>query len=346
MMSLKTFKDHYLDSILDFLWNQWSIVGVPGQAEGNDTRIVDPEALIIFTCAFGRYDSRLFDEMLGWMRLHERLINVQRLKCILSKERFIGEAVLCAVASFTATPKTMTKWRRLERTGANPGGEQAPLFFQKNGAPLPLTGSFDPVFASHGFKRDPVDIRNHIQLFRPERTENLLLRLRALFGVNSRCEVLAYLLTHERANAPEISRSCYYYQRTVYNVLAEMHLSGLVHLWEKGPEKLYGLKVDRWKNFLSPRQPLPVWTTWPPLCSALERIWSKLADADLEGMGSRLLASEFRILMRDIQPALELSGCPVRLSSHDARLRGADYVSACLEVFEALVEMLRQPVSK
>lgn len=40
---------------------------------------------------------------------------------------------------------------------------------------------------------------------------NLLLQLRALYGVNVRAEIIAYLLTHEAAHPAEIARASYYH---------------------------------------------------------------------------------------------------------------------------------------
>jgi len=91
--SLKTFKGEYQTLLLDFLWRQWSTLGVAGQAQRGDDRIIDLEALLLLTCTIGRYDARLFDEMLDWLQTNGWLINVMTLKLIVRTEKFAGERV-------------------------------------------------------------------------------------------------------------------------------------------------------------------------------------------------------------------------------------------------------------
>ncbi len=55
--SLKEFKGEYQSLLLDFLWRQWSALGVAGQTSRGGQRIVDPEALLLLTCTVGRYDA-------------------------------------------------------------------------------------------------------------------------------------------------------------------------------------------------------------------------------------------------------------------------------------------------
>ena len=73
--------------ILHFLWRQWAQLGLASaQVEQRDNWIVDPEALILATCEFGRYDARLFDEMLDWLLINANFVNIPRAKSL--KKRF------------------------------------------------------------------------------------------------------------------------------------------------------------------------------------------------------------------------------------------------------------------
>ena len=73
-------RDRLLRHFLDFLWHQWSALGVAGQRDGDDDRIIDPEALLLATTRFGRYDSRLLDEVIDWLGSNGTRINLQRLR--------------------------------------------------------------------------------------------------------------------------------------------------------------------------------------------------------------------------------------------------------------------------
>ena len=111
--SLKTFKAEYQNHLLNFLWRQWSSLGVAGQSRGDDVWIIDPESLLLFTCTLGRHEPRLFDEVLDWFQENGRFINILRLKRILGKEKFAGARVLAAIAGLMSKGTDVTKWKQL-----------------------------------------------------------------------------------------------------------------------------------------------------------------------------------------------------------------------------------------
>jgi hypothetical protein len=53
---------------------------------GETPWMIDPEALLLATCTFGRYEPRLFDEVLDWMRTNGWVMNTQRLGTVLREE--------------------------------------------------------------------------------------------------------------------------------------------------------------------------------------------------------------------------------------------------------------------
>ena len=56
---------------MSFLWSQWSTLGLAGYANSETPCITDPEALLLLSTSIARQDSRLFDEVLDWMRENE-----------------------------------------------------------------------------------------------------------------------------------------------------------------------------------------------------------------------------------------------------------------------------------
>ena len=66
---------------------------------------------------------------------------------------------------------------------------------------------------------------------------NLTLRLRALFGINVRCEIVLYLLTHEAAHPAEIAQEAGFFERAVQSTLVDMSEPGVVGLRTRGREK-------------------------------------------------------------------------------------------------------------
>jgi hypothetical protein len=313
--SLKTFKEEYQNLVLNFLWRQWSALGVAGQAGGEDAWIIDPEALLLFTCTMGRHEPRLFDEALDWLQENGRFINVMRLKRILRTEKFAGERVLAAVAACLSKGTEAMKWKLLAESVPTPPVVEE-FFIPPDGEPQPVPGEPEPHFFRYGFKRGPLRLRGHSLKFRPAQPTNLALQLRALLGINVRCEIVIYLLTHEAAHPSQIAREAYYFERAVQGTLVDMNQSGVVGLRAHGREKHYWLKPEHWAALLNRPPVFPQWVTWPPLFSALERIWLKVNDPGLEALDPLLQSSELRQLMAEVRPAIERSRFDKNLSDN------------------------------
>src|SRR6266516_4567845 len=248
--SLKTFKGEFQTLLLDFLWRQWSALGVAGQGQRGDDRIIDLEALFLFTCTIGRYDARLFDEMLDWLQTNGWLINVMRLKRVVRREKFAGERVLAAVAGLLAKGAHAPKWKQLAASVRPPFAAEG-LFFAEDGRPLPVLGEPEHLFARYGWQRGPLRLRGYSQEFRPTETGNLALQLRALFGINVRCEILMYLLTHDAAHPSHVAREAYYFERAVQGTLVDMSRSGVIQVRASNREKHYWINRDQWMRLLN-----------------------------------------------------------------------------------------------
>jgi hypothetical protein len=336
--SLKTFKENYREAILNFLWRQWSALGVAGEVGGEENRIIDPDALLLFTCAMGRHDPRLFDEMLDWLQENGAFISIARLKRMMRVEKYSGVRVLAAVAALLAKGTEAPKWKQLAES-IRPFDEPEPLFYGDEGKPLPVIGEPEPLFARYGYQRGPLRLRGYSQKFRPTERTNLILQLRALIGVNVRCEIVAYLLTHDAAHPSQIARDAYYFERSVQNALVDMSTSGLVQLRTLGREKHYWLKQENWSVLLNHSGPPPKWITWPPLFSALERVWLKLNDPKLLDLGPLLQSSELRQLIVEVRPAIERAGFAKEISD-DRQFLGESYLPVFVADITKLIEGL------
>ena len=328
--SLKEFKGEYQSRLLDFLWRQWSALGVAGQTSAEHQRILDPEGLLLLTCTAGRHDPRLFDEMLDWLQANGWLINVMRLKRILRTEKFTGERVLAAVAGLLAKGAETPKWKQLAGWTEQPLVTEK-LFFGEDGTPLPTLGEPEPLFARYGWERGPLRLRGHSQEFRPTEPATLALQLRALLGINVRCEIVLYLLTHDAAHPSQIARDAYYFERAVQGTLADMSRSGVIQVRATGREKYYWLKQDSWKQVLNRGESLALkWVNWPSLSSALEQIWLRLQNEELHALGPLLQASEVRQLMMKVRPSLERAGFD-RVLADDRQHLGESYLPVFIE---------------
>jgi hypothetical protein len=329
MNLLTEFRGSYQDLLLSFLWRQWSALGVAGYGASDDKWFIDPEALLILSCSMARYDARLFDEILDWLDTNGSFINIQRLKTIMKEEQFVGEKVISAIAAVIGDRRKFSKWARLSQR-TEPLDIKEDLFLRKNGEPIELFGKPESIFDQYGFRRGRLEFRGHTQPARIVQNTGFLFKLRALFGVNARCEIVLYLLTHESAHPRKIARETYYYQKTVQDRLVEMTRSGLVFVRPAGKEKRYWLKREKWFDFLADDVNKEIqWVNWPSLLSALEEIWLRLNRKDLANMDSLVQSSELRLLMQRVRPRIEAAGFASSLSD-DRLYLGESYISAFL----------------
>ena len=163
-ISLHEFKSLVLDRLLALLWRQWPAIGVPGHGDVEERRVVDPEALLLLSLTVARFDARLFDEILGWLKVNGSFLNVQRLGNLEKRYDFRGKAQLSAVSYLLSKESNgPVKWGRL--SAAYFVEKPEPLFFMKNGRPLPVPDDHSPEFGAHGLLRGPIRPRGHAQLF-------------------------------------------------------------------------------------------------------------------------------------------------------------------------------------
>ena len=292
--SLRDYRSSFRDRVLELLWRQWTSVGVSGHGDTWHGVPIDPEALILLTCTAGRSDARLFDAMLEWFGVNGQYVNVQRLKRIIATEKFAGEQVVRAVAATTRDSVSATKWTTT--AVADHEGEPLPLFYLKDGRPLPTVGEHDSVFKKHGLLRDRYEARGVVQAFRPEPAANLAMRLRAFLGVNARCEIIMYLLLNERGSPSSLARDVYYSPLTITKAMAEMRDSGYLASRMNGRRRDHRLVPSGWRDLLLEDE-RPTWIVWPRLFRALEALWLFLRDTDLLEKERLAQASSLRRLL-------------------------------------------------
>jgi hypothetical protein len=290
--------------LLDLLWKQWSALGVAGSGDPEYSHAIDIEALVLMTCTQGRHDARLFDEMLDWLWTHGSWVNVQRLRNI-HRRLSLGDArVLGAVAELLSKRAVLSKWKALARTNSRPiVASSEPLFIGEAGRGPLVFGEADPVFLRWGFWRGPGRLRQLSRTPSPLPAANLLFKLRALFGVQARCDVLLWLLSHQGGRPAEIARATLYFPKTVEDTLKDLTASGLVREARPGRERHYGLDPREWAFLITWKKPagFPEWIDWPRHFAVVEKFFAVYSRTDLS---DRLLASELRTVMEDLQATL------------------------------------------
>jgi len=270
---------------------------------------VDPEALFLFTCALGLHDQRLFDEMLDWMTVNGRFLNIQRLRNLIRSGEPCGGPVVPAVADWMARWEHSPRWRPLAGPTRRAGGN-TPLFLLPDGRPLPVTGDRDPVFLSHGLERNAVVLRRLSGAFHADAPSCLLLRLRALFGVGARADALAYLVLSGGGHPREIARELRYSQKAVHDVLADLACSGAIHSARAGRERTYRISAAA-LPLLAGGAPPAGWVNWPAFLSIVGTAWEKVEELRNAGLDPEMEAAELTLALRPVMRRLVgLSGMP------------------------------------
>lgn len=297
--SLSAFRRVFRESLAQFLWRSWSALGVAGHERGTFRGALDPEALLAFTCSAGRMDARLFDEMLDWLAVNGGFINVQRLRNVMRSFQFRGGPVLSAVAAWLAGKGKNLKWKQLADSWPAVTPPES-LFLLEDERPLPVVSECDPVFQRHGFLRNSIARRGLSQPFHPSEPACLILRLRALFGVSARCEIMHYLLTHPTAHAHAIARETCYFQKTIHDTLNELACSGMLVSVRNGRQRSYRFRDNALPEALIGRNEQAEWLHWPTLLAAAEQVWCKTGEIEQANLEPVLEASEIAFLLEPI----------------------------------------------
>jgi hypothetical protein len=325
-MSISTLRDRVRSELTSCAWDQWAQMGVFAPSERRDHWAADPEALLLFSLEIGRDDPRLFDEVLDWMLTNERLVSVQRLRNLSTDDdRDLAEAALAWVARHGPS----ARFKPLAGTPKH-GGNPRPLFRTV----AQQVRSPDEVFLSFGLLKPDTPPSGKSRQPDTERPINFAVRLRNLFGLGSRAEVVRYLITFSETAVPaqSVAEAAGYAKRNVNETLTALVASRTVTTFEVGNERRYLLNRALWGQLLE-LQPgsWPTYRDWPRLLSALRRLTRWLEDSKLDQLSPYMLGSEARTLMDELGSSLATAGI---LLPSTASAQGEKY----WPVFEESVE--------
>jgi hypothetical protein len=205
------------EEIQNFYWGAWSELGVSGWGRTHNDWAIDPEPLIVFSSSVIASEPRLRDEVIDWCSDNWRHISAVRLRHLLKDN---PEEDSDAWGQFAATVNRFSgaaKWPRAtsERD------------FTRTGR-----SSLRPL--SEG--------------------SMVYLRMRSIFGLTARTEILRYLLfTGERSTAAMLAAQVNYAKRNVAEACESLSRAGLLHSKQFG-NRLYFSLADskRLLDFLGP----------------------------------------------------------------------------------------------
>ncbi len=266
---MSSYKDEVHRLVLGTLWSLWAELGLSGWERWHSETAVDLEALILATARGGKSDPRLLEESLDWCVSNGRIASAIRLKHLVGSA---DVAIKHAFGRFAATVNA-----------------HAPLSWPSYAEPA---SSFTRTGRS-----TPPDLSC---------TSLVQLRLRALWGVNSRAELLRVMLPEQGRfmGVTEIALAAGYGKDAVSDALDNLHRGGL--LARVGQTNQHQYRLLREDELLALVGPLPSrvvdWVLVLPVMVGM------LEAADVPELPILARASELFRRYREWQPSLARMG--------------------------------------
>jgi len=327
-------RDRFVQGVVAFLWDQWTQLGLAGVSTRRDKWAIDPEALLLLGMRTAGADPRLLGETLDWLRCNGRLVSAKRLRNLALDDES-RRRVDAALAWAGMHEPALQLWAR-GIPGPAPRQEFIPL------ADLAVREP-DPAFAAFGLlwqKTEPSRKSAAAGVLRPAA---LAFRLRLLFGVGARAEVVRYLLTTDRpeSSVAEVARAAGFGKRNVADALGALSSSGVIGRLSRGNEHRFAIDAGRWSGLLQVAAgDLPRAVDWVGLLPAVWRITAWFEEDAASGRSPYLRASAARLLMSEIGPALAAAGIAVP-DGRDAH--GEAYWPVFEKVVDAVSAFLNPP---
>jgi len=248
-----------------------------GQAGGRITvpqSIVDPEALLLYSCAIRDDEPGLWDFVGGLLALAPSLLSVQRTRNLAAHYPEGVRAVLAEAAAIAATDGKDARWKPLA-SGATPRPYGARKVYQP---------------------------ARHVGL-----PAALMVRLRLAFGVHARSDVLAFLLgiAPASATAREVAEATGYGPVPARRALEAMAAARVLSAAGSRPER-YHVETERWAALLGGTQP-PRWRYWQPLFTFLAAALPAMRAEAVAERSPYLRSSEERQLVLTHRAAFALN---------------------------------------
>ena len=205
------------EEIHNFYWGVWSELGVSGWGRTHNDWAIDPEPLIAFSPSVIASEPRLRDEVIDWCSDNWRHISAVRLRHLLQDN---PEEDSEAWGRFAATVNRLSgsaKWPRATS------------------------------------ERDFT--RTDRSTLRPLSEGSMIyLRMRSIFGLTARTEILRYLLfTGERLTAAMLATQVNYAKRNVAEACDSLSRAGLLHAKQTGNRLYFSLAESKTLlDFLGP----------------------------------------------------------------------------------------------
>lgn len=299
-MSASDFNRRVHAALLNLLWRQWTRLGVPGHgAGGQGAYVLDPEALLAFSSRMARYDQRLFDLLIDWLRINGDYINIQRLKSCAMKSPSADTAALGYIAAQMSAANGR-KWQKLAKDLLPAKNlPPTPMFLHVDATAPDFVRDADALALQYGFVRNQYRPPNKATPFPLNDGATLLLQLRGMFGLSARAETVLILLNHDSCKIQDIADLSGYAWKSIQDALAELTASPLVvSLSGTKRGSRYALKKPQRFHALLDSQNTH-FPDWRRVFNALAIIWTTIANPRLASLSEQTFNGEIKRVFAD-----------------------------------------------
>lgn len=259
---LTTISDRIRSVTIDVAWQMWSALGVSSWESPAPRSVIELEPLIALTAVGAADDQRLLTQAVDWCAANADLVSLHQMRRVVKDN---GWQLDGPIADFGATAGYFMRksW---------PGASDAQPFVRE----LPL-------------KSTPPDLR---------KPSLIALRLRAVFGVGAKSEILRHFLFHPwPSTISQIAREIPYAKRQIAKDLRLLTLADITRLSARGSTPEYVLSDA---SALEPiaGKPTAQPVRWGPafrVMTALAEAFSELGSSNLKNPNTALTAQLRRL---------------------------------------------------
>jgi hypothetical protein len=266
------------DALVQRAWAQWIALGVEAVGPA-ETAVVDPEALVALTAEIAEADPRLRDTSTDWCVRYGRFVNGTRLRQVVTEMGTPDGAI----------------------------GEYAATVAAAGGP------SWRP-----GRPRDGYRNRGKARLDDLHALPRLLLRLRAVFGVYARADVIGALLSQSAVGLTlaDLARRVRSTKRNVALTVEALALGGLLVVERSGNQQRVSLDLDAVRDWLPSQFERVDWIDRYAIGLTALRFLNRS-----DRMSDSVRSIEARVLTERLGQLVRRE----RLPMPDARIRGEAY---------------------
>lgn len=343
---MEAWQKDLLEATLNIIYRQWATLNANVTTAPCRGSVVDPEALVVATSAFGRYDARIFDEGMDWCLLNNKILKPWKLKRIAVE--FGQETIRClaAVFDFIEGKNDEALFPGLIQIGKK-ALEQVPveaLFFSEQKIFEAEKREPNPVFLHWKLKRGTPRIRRHSGSPDMRNPGNLMIRLREYYGTGVKADVVTYLLTCKGGSSREIASRVKYNQKSVYKALQQLVEADMAYKRGGVGNAYYWLDPYDIAASLGLKEKRPVFFVWADIYHAIYRVLEDVHSNDKKWSSPFFSAERAKNLTVEIAPIIRKSGEPLqqmRLPDIQ-RAQGSENVEELKEFLAKLLDILSQ----